>query len=143
MRYLNLVIIVLLTVLSLLSCDNKSNIYNSYYDNGSLKRVIKIYKDDRIKIKTYHESGIISGEFKTRNGVLDGAQFIYDDEGEIKEKIICMKGLKYFTRIQYYNNGKIMTQNTYYFGKLHGAQLLYDENGKIVKDDLYISGELW
>lgn len=143
MRYLNLVVIILFIILNLLSCDNnKSNIYNSYYDNGNLKRIIKLYKDDRIKIKTYHESGIMSGEFKSRNGILDGVQFKYDEEGKIKEKIICMRGLKYFEIIKYYNNGNIMSHNTYLYGNLHGEQLWYNNEGQLIKKKIYYDGIL-
>lgn len=144
MRYLNLVVIILFIILNLLSCDNnKSNIYNSYYDNGNIERVVRVYKNDILKIETYYENGIMSGEFNFNKGMFKGVQYIYNEDGKIKEQIICMVGLKFFERTRYYNSGNIMSHNTYYFGKLHGNQFFYDETGKIIKDDLYFNGELW
>ena len=66
-----------------------------------------------------------------KNGILDGENREYYEEGDIKSIFYFKNNVVDGTSISYYLNGNIQEKNTYKNGEENGEGILYYENGNI------------
>ena len=77
-----------------------------------------------------------------KNGILEGEQIEYYDNGNIYCKNNYKNGKREGERIEYYNNGNIYCKNNYKNGKREGEWIEYYNNGNIWHKENYKGGKL-
>ena len=112
----------------------KSTLVNSMKDNASFCILTDInYNLNSHKIvSSEFPNGLLETYFTfNKNGILDGENREYYEEGDIKSIFYFKNNVVNGTSISYYLNGNIQEKNTYKNGEENGEGILYYENGNI------------
>jgi antitoxin component YwqK of YwqJK toxin-antitoxin module len=75
-----------------------------------------------------------------KNGVLDGAQRIYYENGNICSEYQYGSGGYHGEYKTYYSNGNVSEKGTYSFGELQGVREKYNEDGSLFSRENYVAG---
>ena len=112
----------------------KSTLINNMKDNASFSILTDINSSSNShKIVTNEfPNGLLETYFTfNKNGILDGENREYYEEGDIKSIFYFKNNVVDGTSISYYLNGNIQEKNTYKNGEENGEGILYYENGNI------------
>ena len=112
----------------------KSTLVNSMKDNASFCILTDInYNLNSHKIVTDEFPNQLLKQYFifNKNGLLDGENREYYEEGDIKSIFYFKNNVVDGTSISYYQNGNIQEKNTYKNGEENGEGILYYENGNI------------
>ena len=112
----------------------KSTLTNFMKENASFSILTDInYNLNSHKIvSSEFPNGLLETYFTfNKNGILDGENREYYEEGDIKSIFYFKNNVVDGTSISYYLNGNIQEKNTYKNGEENGEGILYYENGNI------------
>ena len=112
----------------------KSTLTNFMKENASFSILTDInYNLNSHKIvSSEFPNGLLETYFTfNKNGILDGENREYYEEGDIKSIFYFKNNVVDGTSISYYQNGNIQEKNTYKNGEENGEGILYYENGNI------------
>ena len=112
----------------------KSTLTNFMKENASFSILTNInYNLNSHKIvSSEFPNGLLETYFTfNKNGILDGENREYYEEGDIKSIFYFKNNVVDGTSISYYQNGNIQEKNTYKNGEENGEGILYYENGNI------------
>ena len=112
----------------------KSTLINSMKDNASFSVLTDInYNSNSHEIVTDEFPNQLLKQYFifNKNGLLDGENREYYEEGNIKSIFYFKNNVVDGTSISYYQNGNIQEKNTYMNGEENGEGILYYENGNI------------
>ncbi len=105
-----------------------------YYEDGELSaegNFHQMQKDSVWRYYSYYSGALVSEETYT-NGVKNGKQLNYFDDGQVSEEITWQNNSKEGPWIQYFPNGKEKMKANYSFNTLNGRYYFYYENGLIM-----------
>ena len=103
--------------------DGKKNgRYESYYENGQLKRKTT-FKNDKYhgQYSEYYENGQLAIETSFDQGRYDGQVLMYFEDGTMQAKGMRLDGEFHGIQESYYTNGRLKSSQEYQFGKKQGA----------------------
>ena len=123
----------------------KSTLVNSMKDNASFCILTDInYNLNSHKIvSSEFPNGLLETYFTfNKNGILDGENREYYEEGDIKSIFYFKNNVVNGTSISYYLNGNIQEKHTYKNGNEEGEGLFYYENAKLEEKYFMKNGKL-
>ena len=123
----------------------KDGVYNSYYKNGRIEKVIPI-KDGKYAGpgKKYYENGKLSEECNYEDDQAEGVDTKYYETGKVKSTYTFHKGKYEGDFKEYYDNGVLAETGSYRKGKKTGTDIRYNRKGQKygeieINDDVPVS----
>jgi antitoxin component YwqK of YwqJK toxin-antitoxin module len=125
-----------------LSSDKK--VKKTYFTGGKIQS--EFIMDDKTGqnglLKKYGYNGKMTSMATIRNGVINGYETGYDEEGRILWKYTYVNGNQDGIQEAYYPNGTVMLSFTYVNGIKHGEASSYRVDGALQKKVMYKNGKL-
>lgn len=132
-----------LIILVLNSCGDKTEIIKEYYQNGKLKSEYEALEDKKNGFyKEYYENGKIKISAKFSNDLQEGVTYAYYENGEKEREVFFNKGIQQGNCTFYYENGNIREKGQIINGKKNKLFYFYDESGKLRSKLNFIKDEI-
>ena len=134
--------------LSLTGCDGPSfmgkKVKKEYFTGGQIRTEF-IMDDDTEKnglLKTYGYDGKVTSTVTMRNGVKDGIQIWFDEQGRPIRRAPYINGRIHGTLVELYENGDTMVSIPFDNGMKQGVATAYNKDGSIHKQVVYKNGRV-
>lgn len=140
--------IIMILIFSINGCDTPSpfgkKVKKEYYQGGKIRS--EFIMDDKTEqnglIKQYGYTGKLQSTAHIRNGVKDGEEIGYDEEGRVLRRLNYINGKQDGIQTAFYPNGDKMITYNYKNGILDGKAKTYRTDGKVSKQVTYKNGNL-
>jgi len=136
------------TLLFMTGCDNPSlmgkKVKKTYFTGGQISSEF-IMNDDTGKngiLKKYGYNKNLTSTVTIRNGVKDGVETGFDEEGRVIWRYTFINGIKSGEQYAYYPNGDVMVSYNYVNGIKEGVARTYNVDGSVNKQVTYRHGEI-
>ncbi len=125
------------------SSDTDSSIYfKSFYADGIISAEGLLLKDKRQgKWKFYNPLGIITGESNYSNGLFEGLQYNYYENGQVEKEYACHGNYILGEYMEYYRNGHLRMEGNYDSTGVAGKWLYYYKNDSLSNILFYKNGK--
>jgi len=122
----------LFIILLLLSCgrSSKREVIEKY-TNGNPKEVIDHIDQNSYVLRELYSNGKIEGEKFYKNGVQNGMQSHYNEDGEKMAEMNFRNGSRNGVTHEFFRDGRIVFEGYCVNGKFEGLSTWYYGNGKI------------
>ncbi len=135
-------------LLSFTGCSSPSfsskKVKKEYFTGGQIRSEF-IMDDDTGQnglLKQYGYNGNVTSTVTKRNGVKDGIETGFDEQGRVIWKLNYVNGKQEGQQYAYYPNGDVMVSYTYVSGLKHGPAMSYNKDGSISKTVQYKNDKL-
>jgi antitoxin component YwqK of YwqJK toxin-antitoxin module len=112
----------------------------SYYDNGQVKRIEKLYKPAAFgdslydcQVLNYWKSGKLESRYTFQNSLLNGTAYYYDSLGRLGRSDEYVNGKLTGKEVHYFPNGKVKEIETVRNDSAYGFGYEFNENGDTIK----------
>ena len=119
-------------------------VHKEYFTGGKIRSEF-IMDDDTGQngtLKKYGYSGSLTSVSSIKNGVPDGVETGFDEEGRILWKLTYVNGKQDGIQKAFYPNGEVMLSYTYVNGIKHGIAQTYRVDGVVNKKVTYRNNKL-
>lgn len=133
-------ILVLILLMVVVSCSNKTEKELVKFENGNIKLEAQLIDGKREGIvKYYYESGELQAEQMWKDGVRDGFSKGYYKNGQLMQVDTFCIGSPCGLTYRYFENGNVKSYGQYQDGHQVGRHVFYYENGETREIDFYDS----
>ena len=91
--------------------------------------------------RRYDTEGVLRAKETFRNGIKEGLQVWYREDGKVDREGTYVGGKRHGTYKVYYRSGQLRSRGTYERGKLEGEFLVYYVNGRVKAQGTYKGGK--
>lgn len=117
-------------------------IIREYYETGELQYEWLYRHGQRNGLfKGYFENGVLKGEYRYKNDVLEGESKEYYPNGVLHISVMFKNGLRHGPIKSYTEKGQLLADGFFNKGQKEGVFTIYYENGVIHIRDQYKSGK--
>jgi len=124
--------------------SSDKSVKKDYFTGGGLRSEF-IMSDKKTKtgiLKKYGYKGKVTSIAHIKNGVRDGEEVGYDEEGRVLWRYFFVNGREEGLQKAFYPNGDVMISYTYKEGLKNGEAKSYRQDGSVVKKVMYSKGKI-
>lgn len=92
------------------------------------------------KLRHYYPNGVVGADVEYQNGVRNGVQQKFFDDGKQWEYVVFVNGKLHGMASHYYKNGNIEFEEPYDNGLLNGVRRAFYEDGTLRVEETYVAG---
>ncbi|POY36347.1 hypothetical protein C3K47_11405 [Solitalea longa] len=115
--------------------------YSYLNSKGEFVPEIPINKD-KIEVKAYYSSGVLSYQAVYENGLRQDKLIFYNWDGKIGEEEFYIDGERNGLNKVYYPNGVLQQSTDYRWDERNGLSKYYNEKGELIGEEVYEMGLL-
>lgn len=135
------IVLFVLLVVCLVSCDSSVKVKKSYWDNGNLKSELR-YENGMLNGRSvwYLVNGKKQIEVTYRNDTMNGLLRRWHENGNLMEEIWYKGGVQDSVYKEYSLKGILIAEGTYVNGELEGEFHRWYENGQVFQEGWFSEG---
>ena len=120
------------------------DVKKEYYTGGMLRSEFLMYDKTGMNglRKEYAYKGLLASKVEIQNGVKNGKESLYDDEGRVRLVKPYVNGRLDGVATAYYDNGTPLMTITYVKGVKHGPAVKYNADGSVFEKKMFKNGKL-
>lgn len=135
-------LLIILLVLSLVSCTQRQIFWQQLEDRNDIYYVLGETKPYSGKSTEFHPNGQLMWEGTFKNGELDGLERNWYENGQLKWEATFENDEQNGLYRSWYETGELKSENPFKNGKPNGLHRIWNEKGELMLEVNYVHGKV-